>query len=1280
MPRSLPLVLFLAFPLFAQQRPTLQERVEVRLIEVDVVVTDKEGKSITGLGPDDFDLFENRKRQPITNFSEYRDTEVTAIAVPAAPAATTPARPEPRTIVFLIDTLQIRGERRTSLFSNLRSLAQRIIREGDRAQVLQWHDMAGVRILAPPTTNRADIEHAFNVAEKALEAPMPGGPSIADQAAWFRSTAATPDMAAAAEGNIESSIRQGAEEDLARMRRKTAAMQRILSSLTDPNRRSTFIYVSDDFPMSAGKRFFIGRRAAANIPDDPLYSTRSMLEAIIRVANAHGIVFYGLRPEIPWTGGSFGTIAEEQAIAAETTPGTEALRDQIILGNELTALSLVAEATGGSIAVGPGGMDEAVDAIARDLGSYYTLAYRVTTDGSDRERRVQVRAKNREHVVRARTSLVDRSEKTRARDLLIARLFENGPAGDIDFDITTRSGRPVQRGRFMIPVELSIPVEDLRFEEEGEEIAAKFSVLAVAGANIGQITRVTEDSRRVAAPARTQPQGVVTYRFELLADPRPTMVAIAVFDEKSGLAGTRSIVLARGQAEVQTASGDPGAEAAWQQALERAEREKKVIVAFMHPKRCRECATFERESISHPTIQRRLPSVVFVQIPATAGAIEKQWNAKEAGVALFDRNGVFRARWIGVPDTTSFGAILDGIIAVAPQFERAVRQAEVGGPDDGEVEAAIGLARLGRTTDARAALERAIANGSPETRQHGLIVRAMLEAGAGNRKAAIAELDGIIASAITPEIAGDAWTVLGVIHRSAGEHELAINAFTNASAIVAPDSPTRAAAEEALQQLRATQHVAQRGPISIVPIGRPVVSGRQLVKTTVGSAAITRVTFAVDGQVVQTADRPPFSARLDLGEIPQRRTIRVVAYAQAREVGRDELVVNDAGETFSLRMTEPREGPVSGAVRVTMTVRAPALSAVRRVVVTWNDAERAILASPPWQAVIHVPEGQLGVLRAVAELDNGRSAEDAVLLNASGAVEHAEVQLLEVPITVTGRENAAPSVEARDIVVTEAGKRRAVESLAGSADTPLTIGLLLDSSASMQTTLPDVQEAALRFLDTVMTDRDRAFLVTFDSNARIVQAPTSDRALLRKKIMSIIPDGLTALHDALALGLLQFEGVKGRRALVVFTDGIDRTSRYGPDDVAELARRMNVPIQLVAARTSAPPTSPSTAMLPSRPGSTPIRSVTVHASTEVARAYRVLETLTASTGGATHILRKLDELPEVYERIGAALRSQMLAFVRIEPGTRENEWREIRVGIRGGRFEVRAPEGYYAPW
>jgi VWFA-related protein len=723
-------------------------------------------------------------------------------------------------------------------------------------------------------------------------------------------------------------------------------------------------------------------------------------------------------------------------------------------------------------------------------------------------------------------------------------------------------------------------------------------------------------------------------------------------------------------------NSDPDADSIWQKALDRANREKKVIVAFFRPKHCKECIEFERVSVPHPTIQRRLPAVVFVQVPAAAGKASKQWSSKEPGLALFDRNGVLRARWrTGVPDTTTLGAVLDGVIAVAPHFERAVRQSERAGPDDGEVEAAIGLARLQRTGDARAALERAIANGSPETRQSAVITRALMDANEGNAKKAVEDLDRLIPNAVTPAISAEAWVAAGMIHRSAGERALAIRAFSNGAELAAAGSPVHLAAQQGLEQLRSTAP-ATPGPIVLIPIRRPVVSGRVTVMTRAMSAAVARVRFTLDGQVVREVARPPFSATVNFGPVPQRHTIRAIAFNErGKEVGSDEQIVNDAGETFSLRMTEPREGQVSGPVRVALSVRAPALSAVQRVVITWNDAERAVLAAPPWQAQIHVPGGQLGILRAVAELENGRTAEDAVLLNASGAVEHADVHLLEIPVTITSREGTTAPVEPRDIIVTDRGKRRAAESIAGSAETPLTIGLLLDSSASMQKPLPDVQEAALRFIETMLTDRDRAFLVTFDSDARLAQGPTSDRGLLRRQIMSIIPDGLTALHDAIALGLLQFEGVKGRRALVVFTDGIDRTSRYGPDDVADLARRMNVPIHIIAARTSLLPVVLSPGVV--RRGAT--STLSDDARTEIARAYRALERLTASTGGSTQELHRLEELPAFYERIEAALRAQMLVFVRIDPGTRDNEWREIRVDVTRGKFDVRAPEGYYAP-
>ncbi|HEV7243104.1 MAG TPA: VWA domain-containing protein [Thermoanaerobaculia bacterium] len=646
--------------------------------------------------------------------------------------------------------------------------------------------------------------------------------------------------------------------------------------------------------------------------------------------------------------------------------------------------------------------------------------------------------------------------------------------------------------------------------------------------------------------------------------------------------------------------------AAWSELLERAQREKKPLVVFFRADPCERCDSFERVSVAHPMIERRMPSVVFAVLPAKMG--------EDSHIAFFDRAGTPRVRWPFVPDTTNLGIILDSAVAVAPQFERAVQLSEAGAPGDGELEAAIALARLGRFSDARAALACAREYGSPEARQTAIVTNAVLDANDGKAAEALIELQQVAANAATSKIAADAHAAITAIQHG-----------------VAPAPPPSRA-------------------IRILPLGRQVVSGPHTVKTQVVSADVAQVSFALDGQELARIQNPPFSVALDFGAMPQRHSIRVTAFdRKGREIGRDERVVNEAGEMFWVRLTAPEEGPVGGAVRVSMNVRTPGARRMRRVVVSWNDAERAVLKAAPWESSIRIPHGQVGVLRAVAELDDGRTSEDAVLLNAGGVAGEANVQLVELPITVSSRRGAVPEITPAGITVREGDQVRRVEAVATAAETPLTVGLLIDVSDSMQKTLPDLQEAAIRFVQTILGERDRAFLVTFDSYAHLIQPATSDITLLRREIMRIRPNGLTALNDAMVLGLLQFEGIKGRRAMIVFSDGLDRTSHYRPEEVSELSRRVNVPIHVIES-------------IPIEPSDGELK--------RVARA----------TGGSAHTLEQLAELPKVYAQIEAALRAQFLAFVRTDPATRENEWRTVRVEVRGEDLKVYAPEGYYAGW
>ncbi|HUR81964.1 MAG TPA: VWA domain-containing protein [Thermoanaerobaculia bacterium] len=592
-----------------------------------------------------------------------------------------------------------------------------------------------------------------------------------------------------------------------------------------------------------------------------------------------------------------------------------------------------------------------------------------------------------------------------------------------------------------------------------------------------------------------------------------------------------------------------------------------LLVVLYRPEVCERCDQFQRVTMKHPVIERRLANVPF-----------EVRRGEDAGLALLDHRGVVRARWPFVPGTMNFEIILDSIAGVAPYFERAAKVPEA----DGELEIGVALARLGRIPEARAALMKAREAGSAETQKIAAEALEKLDPNVGRASAR---------PSIDPE---------------------------NGRAEARPTSAS----------------------VRLLPLPRQVASGTLLVRTRVSLASTARVEFSLDGRVVQRVGRPPFSAVLDFGAVPERHVVRITAFdRQGRELGRDERVVNEAGETFWLRITSPVEGPASGRVRVTMNVRTPAARRVRRVVVSYNDAQRAVLTAPPWESVVDV--ANVGVLRAVAELDDGRTSEDAVLLNAGGFAEDASVQLVGLPITILG---ATEDVTPDRITVTEGHRVRRVEAVASAAETPLTVGLLIDVSDSMHKSLPDLQEAAMQFLKTTLTERDRAFLITFDSSARLVRPATNDVELLGRDIMRIRPDGLTALHDAMVLGLLQFEGVQGRRAMIVFSDGLDRTSDYTAEDVNELARRVNIPIHVIEPEESA------------------------------------LQHIAAATGGTAHTLESLAALPGVYAQIQAALRAQFLAFIRVDDATRENEWRGVRVNVGLHNAKVYAPQGYYASW
>ncbi|MEO7274033.1 MAG: VWA domain-containing protein [Vicinamibacterales bacterium] len=246
---------------------------------------------------------------------------------------------------------------------------------------------------------------------------------------------------------------------------------------------------------------------------------------------------------------------------------------------------------------------------------------------------------------------------------------------------------------------------------------------------------------------------------------------------------------------------------------------------------------------------------------------------------------------------------------------------------------------------------------------------------------------------------------------------------------------------------------------------------------------------------------------------------------------------------------------------------------------------------------------------------------------APDAVFRSTASLVSVNVSVldaTGRKFVTDLSRA-DFAIYEDGVQQRV-SFFESAQVPVDLIVMLDTSSSMSDKMSVVHEAANNFLRTLRAG-DRGAVVSFADQVQVIEALTSDRVKLEQAVNSTVPHGGTALNNALYVALRQFggaaqdDGPVRRRAVALLTDGEDTSSIVSFDDVLALARKSGVNIYSISLQ-SAP--SPATAA--SRKFLSP--------------AQFSMKSLARETGGEAYFPAQVSELQGVYGTIAQELSSQ----------------------------------------
>jgi Ca-activated chloride channel family protein len=162
----------------------------------------------------------------------------------------------------------------------------------------------------------------------------------------------------------------------------------------------------------------------------------------------------------------------------------------------------------------------------------------------------------------------------------------------------------------------------------------------------------------------------------------------------------------------------------------------------------------------------------------------------------------------------------------------------------------------------------------------------------------------------------------------------------------------------------------------------------------------------------------------------------------------------------------------------------------------------------------------------------------------AGDVIKVNTTLVTLPVSVTDRDGRyIPNLRKEDFRLWEDGQEQPV-AFFSSVDKPFSVVLMLDTSGSTRFRLEEIQDAAITFVNQLRQD-DRVMVVSFDDDIRILTEFTSDRRRLRDAILRTRPGDGTKLYDAVDMVMNQrLSTIDGRKAVVLFTDGADTTSRH----------------------------------------------------------------------------------------------------------------------------------------
>jgi VWFA-related protein len=335
-----------------------------------------------------------------------------------------------------------------------------------------------------------------------------------------------------------------------------------------------------------------------------------------------------------------------------------------------------------------------------------------------------------------------------------------------------------------------------------------------------------------------------------------------------------------------------------------------------------------------------------------------------------------------------------------------------------------------------------------------------------------------------------------------------------------------------------------------------------------------------------------------------------------------------------------------------------------------------------------------------------------------------DVALVNVVATVTDETGHYVSdLTQDDLIVVEDGKTQQIVHFSQSSDLPVSMGIVLDTSGSMERKIGTATAAVERFIRSVHREDD-IFLMTFSNRPELLQDFTDDREKLGRALRRVAVGGGTALYDALDLSLRKIKhGIQDKKAILLLTDGEDTTSESTFNDAETAVRESELLVYCLGISPSGRPlterspyptgpngpngpngrrgptsggsigipfpTIPGIPMPgggPRYPGRFPAFPEPQRPRVQVGQDtvdMQVLEAFADASGGKAWLLsgswteNRGSEIQNVLDEIAAELRNQYSIGYYPPHDLKDGKWHRIEIRAKNKRYHVRARKEYF---